>query len=130
MARVQKVFNEPSRTKQSAAKECDINEIMAKVRRGQVVTHYNRRQPEYFDAASVPDFRGAQEVYVRARAAFEALPSGVRKRFHNDPAELFEFVADPQNLDEGRKLGIIQPAVEKPADVVSSPKEVKEDGKS
>jgi len=35
-----------------------------------------------------------------------ALPSDVRKRFSNDPAELIDFLADKKNDEEAIKLGL------------------------
>ena len=37
-----------------------------------------------------------------------ALPSRVRRRFDNDPAELMEFLADEANREEAVMLGLIE----------------------
>jgi len=39
--------------------------------------------------------------------AFSQMPSAIRKRFNNDPAELIKFVLDPKNREEAIKIGLI-----------------------
>ena len=62
-------------------------------------------------------FRQAQETVIAAAEAFAALPSRVRQRFNNDPAELLEFLADESNREEAVFLGLI----EKPEPQESAP---------
>lgn len=104
------VTPEPTRTKQSFAKEVDINTIVERFGlTGQLPE--NLKVPvsgDYTNAVS--DYQSALNMVIEAEASFMELPAKVRARFHNNPQELMEFVADKENLDEARKLGIAVPA--------------------
>lgn len=106
--RVGVTFTEPSRTKQSFASECDINRIMKRYVSTGVLP-----------AAGIPgtygDFTGptelldAYELVKKAEAQFASLPSAVRERFRNRPAEFLAFVGDEKNRAEAEKLGLLRP---------------------
>ena len=69
------------------------------------------------------DYRSAFDQVKRADAAFEALPSMVRKRFNHDPAEFLDFCMDPKNQDELVALGLATkgaPAKDAPSQPVST----------
>lgn len=104
--RVSKTFNSPTRTHQSFKNECDINRILDRWQKTGVITHYNKYSANYSDLTSVPDYRQAMDQIIRANQAFESLPSSLRKRFGNDPAEFLSFVSSPDNVDEMVKLGL------------------------
>jgi len=112
-------FGGESRTQQQFREECDINTI---VRRfgitGQVPVSV--AVPLNGDFVNALDFRQSLDVIVRAREAFDQMPSNVRSRFHNDAAEFLDFVSDESNRDEARKLGLLVPPVA-PPEVVPMP---------
>lgn len=126
--RVVDVFSErePVLTKVSAREggarqefkdECDINRIMKRVLKGQLVPAA-RGAPRFGDFSRVEDFHWAQNVLVAAEAQFARLPSEVRKRFGNSPVRMLEFVHNDKNRDEAVKLGLVQaPVAEKIAKV-------------
>lgn len=66
--------------------------------------------PQYGDFTGVTDFRQAAESIRRAKEAFLDVPFDVRARFQNDALAFADFCADPENLEEVRKLGLA-PAV-------------------
>lgn len=104
--RVQLVCPEGSgRTRQSFKEECDINNIMARFSRTGVLDFVNRLEPRYGDVTGL-DYQQAMDVVATARSMFEDLPSALRARFENDPAQLLDFMADPANRDEAVKLGL------------------------
>ncbi len=105
-------FTEPSLTKQSFARECDINLIMAKYARTGVLSHVNEAMPRYDDVSQVGDFREAQERVIRGKDLFALLSPEAREIFQNDPSRFFEFVADPANEREVVKLGFGPKALE------------------
>lgn len=101
-------FKEPSLTQQHFKDECDVNRIM---QRYQETGNWGEQmdvRPQFGDFSNEFDFRTAQETVIRAQAAFESLPSKVRRRFGNDPAELLEFLQDEANRDEAIMLGLIE----------------------
>lgn len=99
------VFNEPSMCQQQFKSECDIHSILDHYKVTGVLPE-RQDQPMYGDFSSVSSFMDAQEVVLNAKAQFESLPSELRKRFGNDPAEFLAFVSDEANLEESYRLGI------------------------
>lgn len=105
---------EPSLAKQSFAAECDINRIMAKAQKTGIITHFNNHQGDYTDLPDATDYHEAMNAILAANERFADLPSSVRSRFHNDPANLLEFVANPDNLEEAVSLGLAAPREQLP----------------
>lgn len=108
-------FSGPGKTKQSFKAEADINNIMAKYQKTGLLEAVNKIQPQYGDVVGL-DFQTAMEQINLAQSMFDELPSTVRKRFRNDPADFVDFVSDPANADEAERLGLIKrpEPVEKP----------------
>lgn len=95
------------RTKQSFKDECDINNLVKSwLRKGEPPP------PEdlslYGDFTDGGDFLHQRNQIAIANAQFAALPSRLRARFDNDPAELLKFALDPANLQEAVELGVVQ----------------------
>lgn len=63
------------------------------------------KTPQYGDVSNL-DFQECMQFVVDARARFDALPSSVRERFHNDPGAFLDFMEDPDNGAEAVKLGL------------------------
>lgn len=120
------VCDDPSLTDQSQAKDADINNIMEKFgKTGLVPTNLRTALPDEFIEAF--DYQSALNGMMQADAAFADLPSQIRARFSNDPAELLEFLQDPRNRDEAIRLGIVNKPAETPqatpaADTSTPPK--------
>jgi phage internal scaffolding protein len=105
---------EPTLAVQSSKEECDINTIVERFGlTGELPTDV--RAPRYGDFVGVSDYHSAMNAVAKANEAFDAMPWQVRLRFHGDPEEFVNFVADPANESEARKLGLL---VEKVAEVV------------
>ncbi len=102
------------RTKQSFKTETDINHILAKYRKTGIITAdaLNARQASFLNVSEIGDFQECQQVIAKAESAFMTLPALVRSRFQNDPAELLDFVKNPENRDEAILLGIIAKTAE------------------
>lgn len=107
------VFPAQGRTKQSFKAECDINNIMAKYQKTGLVEFVNKHQPQYGDVTGF-DFQASMNQVIAAQAMFDALPSSVRKRFHNDPAEFVAFMDDESQLEESYRLGLREKAQQPP----------------
>ena len=93
------------RTKQSFKDECNINKIMARFQKTGAIDHYMTYSPQYGDTTAC-GLHEAMNIVANAETMFEELPSSLRKKFHNDPAEFLEFVQDEKNLEEMRELGL------------------------
>ena len=110
------VFSDPSMTKQSFKDECDINVIPARYEHTGMyydpLTTRGSCAPPFDDFTAVPDYMDAQNFVIEAGEMFDALPSRIRKRFNNSPAQLLEFLADSANVSEAISLGLISAPVE------------------
>lgn len=102
----------PSMTKQSFKDECDINNILKQYKQTGIVSHINERaaQGMYADLPDPTDFQESLNIVQDAQTAFASLPSKVRTRFNNNPAQFLEFCADPRNAKEMAELGLTTPA--------------------
>jgi len=98
-------FTEPSLTKQSFTKECDINNIMRKYQKTGAIDHVNKHEASYGYATS-DDFTASMEIVARGKTMFEELPSSIRTKFENDPAKFLDFVQDEENTKEMQELGL------------------------
>lgn len=85
---------------------CDINKILGRFRTTGFITHTNLRRPVYEDFGSTESYQDAMNKIRRAEAVFAALPARVRQRVNNDPAQLIDFVENPENDDELIELGL------------------------
>lgn len=97
---------EESRTKQSEADACDINNIMKRYARTGQIEHQTLRPPQYGDFSSTLDFQAVRNRIAEAEGAFSHLSADVRKRFGNDAANLVDFMSDDANIEEGKQLGL------------------------
>lgn len=94
--------------KQAMRDEVDANRIMEKwIKQGQF-PRGPAGQPMYGDFGSGFDYHRALNAVRAAQEEFQALPSRVRTRCRNDPAEFLQLCSDPKNLDELRGLGLAE----------------------
>lgn len=98
------------RVKQAFKKDCDINLIMGRYAKGQIVDHLAKWEGTYGDFPA-QDFQEAMGIVAKAQEMFNDLDSAIRIRFANDPAQFLAFAQDEKNLPEMRKLGIAKPEV-------------------
>jgi len=104
---------EKTPTKQSFKTECDINHIMAKYQRTGVITHLNKHEAQYGFAPAL-DFQTALQLVAAARDQFADLPSSIRQRFNNDPAEFLAFCENPDNRSEMALMGLLETPTPEP----------------
>lgn len=104
--RTQKVFTKPSRTVQSEAEACNINNIMRKYEKTGIVTHVRKTNGFYGDVSEVQDYHSAANFIAVAQESFMSLPASVRERFDNDPGKFIAFVDDPKNAEELVTMGL------------------------
>ncbi|WNK14624.1 MAG: internal scaffolding protein [Microvirus sp.] len=89
--------------------ECDINTILARYKATGILPEVRNAAPQYLDATAY-DFQQAQDLVAEAQSVFYNMPSAIRARFDNDPAQLLEFVHNPANLAESVAMGFIDPS--------------------
>lgn len=103
-----------SLAQQQFKEESDINTIVERFRlSGELPT--NLHMPQNMDFETIFDFQSAMNMIRDAQESFAKLPAKVRYRFHNNPAELVDFVSDAENLQEAIKLGLANPTMPTPA---------------
>lgn len=120
------VLEGESRTKQSFADQCEINNIINKFQQTGAITHANKHQLHYGETDGTT-FHEAMNIVCEAQEAFSELPSSLRSRFGNDPAAYLDFVSNEENKPEMAKLGLLTPEAEERAlHVMKSPEPIRE----
>lgn len=104
--RTQITFATEGGANQSFKKDADINSIMSKYKNTGVIEHMNQRMPQYGDFSSVDDYLQSMNAVLAAQDHFDGLPSHIRDRMANDPANLMRFMSDQDNLEESYELGL------------------------
>lgn len=124
--RVSKEFNNPSLCEQTHRDRVNINSIMRRARKGIPVPLYGR-EATYGDFTTGEDYQQCLDKMCQAERDFMQLPAEVRDRFENDPKQLIEFMADPENAKEAVELGLaeVRLATSTLTDVVEAIKEAK-----
>jgi phage internal scaffolding protein len=74
----------------------------------------NTSEALYPDFSDAVDYHTALNQIIASEREFDLLPSNIRKRFDNDPANLVYFMQDKKNYDEAVKLGLINAPKEEP----------------
>ena len=98
------------RTKQAFVDECSINKILARYQKTGALSHVNQHGAQYGEFADL-DYLGLQLRLKEAENLFEKLPGEVKREFHQNPGEFFEFVNDPDNKE---RLTELLPAIAAP----------------
>lgn len=105
---------EISRTRQADADDADINKIMGKWRETGFVKHVTMQTPVYEDFSNAEDYLSSLLAIERAQKTFDELPARLRRRVDNDPSKLIGFVMNPNNVEELREFGVLDPEGEMP----------------
>lgn len=102
------INKDPSLTTQSDAADADINIIM---KRYGATGQFPQLTKEgiYGDFTQVTDYGTALHLVQQADEAFSEIPAEIRRKFNNNPQEFLEFVHNPENRDEIKKLGLTIP---------------------
>lgn len=114
--RIQTINNEPSKTQQQFAEECDINTIMKKYSQTGQNPHPNLKLGVYADLTKIPSYEESLKITLKAQSAFMSLDAKIRSRFSNDPHKLIEFLKDSNNDKEAQELGLKIKPIEKQPD--------------
>lgn len=96
-----------SQTDQSFKDQCDVNNIVKRYEQTGQMPHITRAVGTYMDSTQFGDYAESLQRVLNANDAFMMLPATIRERFANDPAKLIEFMQNPNNSEEGVKLGLL-----------------------
>jgi phage internal scaffolding protein len=103
-------LKDPSKARQSAYQGTEIDAILKK---------YATAGPEAFGVylSQLParpygvqpstDYQNMLNEVIKVENYFMALPSRLRERFGHNAQNMIDFIADPRNLEECRKLGLV-----------------------
>lgn len=128
-------------TDQQFIKDCDVNEILAKIAKTKQMPTNFGVTGVYADFTEVQDYQESLHTVMRAQESFNELPAHIRQKFQNDPSQLISYLKDPANIQESVELGlrvrtnIPDPVVEQLAELNrnvlnnSKKKPIKEDDK-
>lgn len=107
---------EESLTQQQFAEDADLNKVLARwgITDGSALPPAAIDPSYYGDFSSTIDYRQALDRIRDAKEKFEQLPAKLRKRFNNNPADLWEFVDNPDNVDEAIELGLLHRSIVEP----------------
>ncbi len=76
------------------------------------------RKPFQGDFTTGDSYHAQLNKQIEAQNSFDGLPSHIRNRFKNDPGKLLDFLANPENLSEAQKLGLVdKPEKDEPVEV-------------
>lgn len=95
------------KTEQAHKDQCDMNLILRDYQKTGLMQHVKNHEGRYDDIL-VGDFQEAMFLVTRAQTMFSELPSNVRKRFANDPAEFLSFCQNPDNREELAEMGLLR----------------------
>lgn len=100
--------DDPGKTQQHFAKDCDINEMVKRFGITDGALPPKAMDPSFYgDFSDVPSFRAALDRTRDAIDRFGNLPADLRNRFGNDPIQLWDYVNNEKNADEAVKLGLL-----------------------
>lgn len=98
---------DPSLTQQSFVQDANLN-VIAK-RYGITDIPNVPISGDVIDTSLFPSLTEILDHQREAIQAWQRLPLKIRKRFHEDPNELLDFLADPDNRQEAIRLGLLTP---------------------
>jgi len=112
--RVQTVPVGETLTEQAHKDKTDMHNIMRQYERTGIIEHTAKYKGQYGNFIHALDFRSATTLIVQAEEMFLSVPSKLRKRFNNDPSEYIDFMQNPDNYEEIRKMGLDPSHLPKP----------------
>lgn len=98
----------PSTVQQNRAGETDINKMLAQATRMDAPLPVGSLPPMWGDF-SAADFQQAQDMVVSVKAKFGGLKASTRALFQNSPLVMMQFLQNPDNHAEARRLGLMAP---------------------
>jgi len=97
-----------SLTKQAHRDDCDVNNIVRRWQQTEVDPRDPKRQGQYLDVSSIPDYADSVLRLNAAYDIFGSLDAKTRKSFNNSLGEFINYANDPNNVDSLVKMGVLQ----------------------
>lgn len=94
-----------SRTSQEFAEDADVNRMVERFTRGHSVRMMSVSDAKYGDfTALAGDFMEAQTIVADIKSTFRQLPAKTRLEFDNSEERFVDFMGNPENEEEARRL--------------------------
>lgn len=101
--------NESQYTRQEFKDECDINVIMRRYQSTGELPILNQGTAQFLDVSASLQFQDSMNFVADAQSMFNELPSAIRDRFYNDPAQFLDFCSNGDNRKELAQMGLLTP---------------------
>lgn len=131
--KVQTVNTEPSLTQQQFKDQTDINRIMAQYEKMGISYGNlpNDQSAVYGDVSLIPNnYQEILHKVAAAEAAFLQLPAELRSQYNNNPQDLVDWLAKPENNAKAVELGLKKPKPEPTPEPPTAPKTPPEPAKA
>jgi phage internal scaffolding protein len=69
----------------------------------------NQGTAQFLDVSASLQFQDSMNFIAEAQSMFNELPSRIRDRFYNDPAQFLDFCSNPKNTVELASMGLLTP---------------------
>lgn len=106
--RTHPILSDKQLTDQSHKGMVDINSIMEKYRKTGMLPQFREKIPLFIDNTGIASVEEAHALVREANYLFEQIPSQVRKMMDNNPANLVDFVLNPENKEICLKYGLLE----------------------
>lgn len=100
------------RTQQHFREEVNINQIIAKYQKTNILTHVTKNRVRFGEFLELADHAVNLDKVAKAQQSFDQLPSQLRNQFNNSIEGFFSFIQKPENKDQCIKWGIFDPPKE------------------
>lgn len=100
---------ETSMAAQEFKTQCDVNHIMRKFEKTNLLNHVNRREGQYGDFMEARSYHESLNLIREADEMFMTVPSKIRERFDNDAGKFLAFVQDEANAEAMAEMGLLKP---------------------
>jgi len=102
------IFGE-SLTEQSHQESCDINNIISRATANPMLLVDSSPDRKVFrDFSSGDNYLELQNQLCEAQSMFNGLPADIRDYFDHDPANVVDFVSNPDHALEAHEMGLIK----------------------
>ena len=102
--KVQSINDDPTMTKQALKDDADVNKIIKKYNRVDLMKQAYELEAIYGEIDS-QDLQEAMNKVIAAEQAFEQVPSEIREQFGNDPGRWIDYATNKENLEQMRAWG-------------------------
>lgn len=102
-----------TRVQQNFKDETNVNNIVKRFQQTGQLPQGRNQEPLYLDHTQFTDYTEMLNQTSHVKQVFDQYPAKIRARFQNQPAQLLEFLSNPENKEEAIAIGLA-PRPQKP----------------